>query len=190
MYTTSAADVAQQHHLAWLLGFVCGVRPGSIGTSRLRKEQFLQWKDITITRIGPSTSMNFKAKVRFRWLKGYRDEVRKELVFTCHGPMSAEDVMYSIPHRLLGIALRRGLLKDYTSLSDLLGDNKKSIQFIPDAMEFPVICAVEPKGANIIRERPATCDAISAYVQRRALDYGLPAGITHYAWRRSAGKLC
>lgn len=188
MYVTIAPDVAQQHHLAWLLGFVCGVRPGTIGFARNRKDQFLQWKDITITRSGNPSAMNFQVKVRFRWLKGYREEQRKSLLFTVAGPRTPEDVMYSIPHRLLAILLRRDLLQDYSDLTQLLGDNKRLIKIKDSALDLPVVCAVEPKGVSIISGRPSSSDKISAYIQRRALDYGLPPGITHYAWRRSAGE--
>lgn len=70
MYATPNPDVSQQQHLAWLLGFVCGVRPGSIAVARTRDGQFLQWKDVQIYRAGGRDSMNFQAKVTFRWLKG------------------------------------------------------------------------------------------------------------------------
>lgn len=95
--------------------------------------------------------------------------------------------MYSIPHRLLAILLRRNLLKDHTTVESLLSGEEIVIALVDNASDMPVIEASIPKGTSLISGRPASCDAISAYVQRRALDYGLPAGITHYAWRRSAG---
>lgn len=185
--STVAPDVAQQQHLCWLLGYVCGVRPGSIGYSRKRTDQYLQWQDIVMTRTGPAASHNFKVQVTFRWLKGYRDEVRRSLVFTCNGPSQTEDVMFSLPHRFLGIMLSRGILADHDPSESLLSGTDIHIGIKEEAAALPVVCASVPKGVGLDLNKPASCDAISAYVQRRALDFGLPAGITHYAWRRSAG---
>lgn len=73
-------------------------------------------------------------------------------------------------------------------MNELLSDDKKLIAIKDEAMDLPVVCAVGPKGVEVLLDKPASSAAISTYVQRRALDYGLPAGITHYAWRRSAGE--
>lgn len=43
MYNSIDSSVSQQQHLCWLLGFVCGVRPGTIGTARNHPDQFLTW---------------------------------------------------------------------------------------------------------------------------------------------------
>lgn len=83
--------------------------------------------------------------------------------------------------------LRRKLLKDHESVESLLTGTEVHVRIADKATDLPVIEAAVSKGTSLIEGRPASCDAISAYVQRRALDYGLPAGITHYAWRRSAG---
>lgn len=74
MWLSQAPEVAEQQHLCWLLGFVLGVRPGSIGFSKKRKDQYLQWKDIQLMRWKGN---NFRVKITFRWLKGHRDEEKK-----------------------------------------------------------------------------------------------------------------
>ncbi|PSK51866.1 hypothetical protein B9Z65_3133 [Elsinoe australis] len=60
---------AQQHHLTWLIGFVCGVRPDAIGIVPGQPNRFLQWQDVEIARAGPRGSNNFKAVISFRWIK-------------------------------------------------------------------------------------------------------------------------
>lgn len=60
---------AECHHLAWCLGRICAVRPGTIGLSRGDKAEglnYLTWRDVTITR-GPDH--RFIARVVFRSLK-------------------------------------------------------------------------------------------------------------------------
>ena len=74
MWLSQSPAVAEQQHLCWLLGFICGVRPGTIGVSGKRKNEYLQWKDIKITRWQGS---NFRVRIIFRYLKGYREDERK-----------------------------------------------------------------------------------------------------------------
>ncbi|EGP86319.1 uncharacterized protein MYCGRDRAFT_109711 [Zymoseptoria tritici IPO323] len=182
-YTSYNAENAQQQHIAWLLAYVCGVRPGTIGAAKFYGNQCLTWGDVHVKRVGPN---NFSAKVLFKYLKGYRNENLKPLRFTCAGPRFAEDVAYSLGHRLLALALRRGLLQDYNTVEELCNDDKVNITFKPEARDLPIVFASSPKGLEL-QKRPAASNAISNYMQRACLSFGLPAGITLYAWRRSAG---
>lgn len=77
MWIEQNSELGHQHHLCWLMGFILGVRPGTIGFARGHQDQYLQWKDFDIQR---TTTNNFRVKITFRWLKGYRDERRKKLV--------------------------------------------------------------------------------------------------------------
>lgn len=74
MSVSQSPQVAEQHHLCWLFGFVLGVRPGTIGFTRKRLDEYLQWKDVKIMRW---KTTNFRVRIVFRWLKGYRDDERK-----------------------------------------------------------------------------------------------------------------
>lgn len=199
-YTSYNAENAQQQHVAWLLSYLCGVRPGTIGAARFYPDQCLQWKDINIKRVGKG---NFSLKIMFRFLKGYRNENMKPLRFTIAAPAFAEDVAYSLGHRLLALAIRRGYLADYETLHNLLEDDKINIAFKAAALNRPVVCASSPKvcsydpakyrrtdlskGLEVSETVPASSNAISQYMQRAALSFGLAPGITLYAWRRSAG---
>ncbi|KAK5073915.1 hypothetical protein LTR64_006945 [Lithohypha guttulata] len=42
--------VTESHHLAWCLGLICGVRPGSIGWSKNWPHQFLTFNEVQISR--------------------------------------------------------------------------------------------------------------------------------------------
>lgn len=66
---TKMFPLAEQHHLAWLLGCVCGVRPSSLAELRDRKGCFFNWGDIEITR-STASAFKFTAIITFRWLKG------------------------------------------------------------------------------------------------------------------------
>lgn len=119
-----------------------GVRPGTIGYARNYKTQYLSWKDVKIKR---TENSNFGVQVIFKYLKGYRNENLKPLRFTIAPPTCADDIPYSLGHRLLALALRRNYLRDYTTVDALLSDNKVNIAFKPKILDRPVVCASTPK---------------------------------------------
>jgi hypothetical protein len=64
-------DNSQQHILAWLLGWCCGVRSSSLGRVKGREET-LRWESVRIT-CDPSR-YGFKMKITFPFFKGHFDE--------------------------------------------------------------------------------------------------------------------
>ncbi|SMR48162.1 unnamed protein product [Zymoseptoria tritici ST99CH_1E4] len=183
-YAEANVEMAQQMVIAWLDGFICGVRPGSIGASQGRMDQYLRWEDIEIFR---DTDGNFRMVITHKWLKGYRDEKLRPLRFSVTGPQNVEDSLFSLPHRLLALALRRGFLAHYDTVDELLKDTRTKITFKPMAMKQPVVLANSPKGIDLISGKPARASGLTTYLQRIALDFGLPPNVTMYIWRRSAG---
>ena len=61
MFRAPLMALAECFHLAWVLGSVCGVRPGSMAYTNGRPDQFLTWADVVICR-GKNMGM-FDAKV-------------------------------------------------------------------------------------------------------------------------------
>ncbi|KAF7892570.1 uncharacterized protein EAF02_000108 [Botrytis sinoallii] len=51
MNITTAIEVAEQHHLAWTISWVCGIRPSSIGTHPNSLNAYMKWEDFEITRL-------------------------------------------------------------------------------------------------------------------------------------------
>ncbi|EON64493.1 hypothetical protein W97_03725 [Coniosporium apollinis CBS 100218] len=118
MDQTPNKAVAENHHLAWLFGLVCEVRPGTLGQIHRRPDHFLRWEDITISRDVSDDRKTFTVKVTFRWLKGNRDNLatmNKRLKMTIRSPTTVTQIPLSIPHRLLVILIRRGLLEHHDS---------------------------------------------------------------------------
>lgn len=141
-YAEPNVEMAQQMVIAWLDGFICGVRPGTIGVTRNRASQFLRWEDIAITR---EPGGNFNMIITHKWLKGYRDEKLRPLAFSVVGSQYVEDAMFSLPHRLLALAIRRGILRHYKTVDDLLEDSRTKIAFKQSALNQPVVLANSPK---------------------------------------------
>ncbi|KAK8050413.1 hypothetical protein PG994_012143 [Apiospora phragmitis] len=123
LLTTSRIKIAEAHQLAWLLMRTCCVRPGSIG-SRPHK----------ISR-GESKCM-VDARVKFRSLKSNRkdpesalkkDAPLSEITCKIKSLAAAHALIFSIPHRLLVIALRRKILVGIASLDELINGQQYEI---------------------------------------------------------------
>lgn len=77
---------------------------------------------------------------------------------------------YPLPRLSLVTTVRSSLCHQYRSNMQLL--------YYADILQ----------GTNIIKGKAMLASGLTSYLQRRALDFGLPPGVTMYIWRRSAGK--
>lgn len=189
MYTPNIA-VAEQQHVAWLLGYLCGIRPGSIAVSKFKSSsETLSWKDIDIRRQLTADGIwhgQFLVKITFRYLKRTEDTKvdGTDLRMTILSPNT--NPMLSLPHRLLVIALRRGLLRNYKSIEELMAGKEERVTFKPDALSLPVLYATSARGL-FLQNRPARSQALTEYIRSRALWLGYEGSTTFYAWRRKFG---
>jgi hypothetical protein len=125
--------------LAWCIGRICAVRPGSLARSDNKpanspQKPFLIWKDIELSR--DEQHGKFSARLHFRNLKtNYEDpeKSRRKTVqastLTCiiKSPQNTENMVFSVPHRLLTMAVRRGILDGIETLDQLFSSEAKYI---------------------------------------------------------------
>lgn len=133
--TTPCIELTEGHHLAWVMGRVCSVRPGSLGPSSVAKKgdlSYLTWRDVVITR-GDGAG-NFRVHLTFRTLKTMSADPEQAqagaispLKATVLPPQYQDNLIFSIPHRLLVIALRRKILKNIDTLDELLDGDQLNI---------------------------------------------------------------
>ncbi|KAL8918763.1 MAG: hypothetical protein Q9208_007160 [Pyrenodesmia sp. 3 TL-2023] len=188
-----AYEIVEQHHLAWVFGCICGVRPSSLGRHAYDKERFLRWRDIELRREIPEHGPfdgRFTAIVTFRNLKGRNDKVRapnryNKLRLTVGSPRLSDNLPFSLPHRLLTIALRRNLLQDCASVEDLFTGRLLNIAIKPEALDQPVFLAPTKGGVGLLPGIPLMADTFTSYMRKVAQRCGLERG-TMYAWRRKA----
>ncbi|KAH7174972.1 uncharacterized protein B0J16DRAFT_418367 [Fusarium flagelliforme] len=189
-------EVTEGHHLAWCIARVCAVRPGSIGISGQRTvntndRPFLTWGDIEITRLDKG---RFQARITFRNLKtNYPDPEKtfrqkgKYSSLTCviNSPTNIDNLIFSIPHRLLVLALRRQIIDSVTTIDELMRGNQRNITINHEHLPKPVILASKPRGLGTIDE-PVTVSALSEYLKRRGSKLGYPEALNFYSIRRRA----
>ena len=188
MLGTPSIVVAEQMHLVWCIGYVCGVRPGTIASAKHRPNHYLAWRDVEITRDRAYRGA-FACKLTFRWLKGNREPtqaVPRKLEMPISAPDSIDTLTFSITHRLLILLLRRKLLSKYSTFEELVNDNTFHIAIKPQHLDDPVFYSIAPRGLELTTT-PATSDGLSSYLSNRAQKHGYPSGCTMYAWRRKAG---
>lgn len=189
MYTSNIA-VAEQQHVAWLLGYLCGIRPGSITVSEYNEEsKTLSWGDIDIRRQLTEDGVwegQFVATLNFRYLKQTADTSvdGKDLRMTILAPRT--NPMLSLPHRLLVLCLRRGLLQRHSTVEELMLGREEKVLFKTEALSRPVLLATSSRGLTLL-DRPAHSHSLTEYLRRRAQWLGYDGVTTFYAWRRKFG---
>lgn len=189
---TNAFDVAESHHAVWTLALVCGVRPGAIGWSTYRRNNYLRWKDIQIRR-NLEFPNRFDMTVEFPYMKGFQDpsalenghDVEGTLRLTLRAPTNPDNILLSPTVRILAIALKRGVLSRYNTLEDLLAGTHVEVMVSKEFLNEPMFLAATPGGRALIPKQPVSAHSLTDCLGKRAKDAGFKSG-TMYAFRRKA----
>ncbi|EME77334.1 uncharacterized protein MYCFIDRAFT_179910 [Pseudocercospora fijiensis CIRAD86] len=185
MHRTEYVDVAEQHHLAWILGCICGVRPGSLGFTSKRPDNYMRWKHVKITR---SEQIKFTVELEFEYLKGYNDDDGElhsgDLIMTVTPPENPDNIPLNPGYYMLLILLRRGFLKRYENFSQLLAGHDHHISIKEEALEQPIFLAAKEGGRGLNPGKAASAVSLSSYLRLRADEVGFTKDIGFYAWRR------
>lgn len=92
-----------------------------------KERPFLTWRDIKLLR--GSEPGKFQARITFRNLKtNFADpekakekgNLKSTLQCVISSPRQVDNLVFSVPHRLLTIALRRGLLDGIATIDELI----------------------------------------------------------------------
>ena len=137
---TKCIELAEMHHVAWCIGRICAIRPGSLGynpknRNSIPHQKFLMWRDVNIFR-GASDG-EFVADLTFRVLKtniadperaNESDRPPRPLQCRVLSPKRNDNIIFSVPHRLLVIALRRGIIDGISTIDELLAGRTLNIK--------------------------------------------------------------
>jgi len=185
MHTRNIA--VAEHAVAWLCGYLCGVRPRCMAPSPFKPTIF-NWKNIVITRQLEASGGwhgKFRAEIQFDFLKTAADNINDDearvLRVIIGSPVHR--TIFSLPHRLLVMLLRRGYLEDHESLESLMNSRKHQIVMKKEAFNQPVFLSVSPRGLKL-GDEPARSRSFTDYLKLRAQWIGYPFGISFYSWRR------
>lgn len=127
MTKTYFIENSEQHQVIWNILRQTAVRPGAIGRVKgIHSDTFLTWSDVRFHTV-PDNPGKFVCVLSFKNLKTNRDDPDYTMrngglrVLTCYlDSPSAENIIFSVPHRLLTIAIRRNLLVGISTIEELL----------------------------------------------------------------------
>jgi len=190
MTTAASIEMSEQMQLAWAIARHTSVRPGAIGASTTRPGEYLQWKDIQLTNQGKG---RFQALISFRHIKTNRRDPQHGLeghrVIKCYLESPApENMVFSVPHRLLTIAIRRGLLVGINTIKELFETDKVNIEIKAEHLDDPVFYRGKPRGLGVDMPHPLTSAALSQYLADRGRTVGFTQPISFYSIRRRSAS--
>lgn len=113
----------------------------------------------------------FEVKMTPRNLKVDRFEhgeaagtLTKVVAFYIRSPTMPVNLMPSVPHRLLAMAIRRGDLRDYSTIEELIEGHHHTIRFKEKFQRLPNLLARAARGLSIDETRAMTGNALTAYL--------------------------
>ncbi|KAK7415677.1 hypothetical protein QQX98_005709 [Neonectria punicea] len=182
---TRCIEFAECHHLAWVFGRMAALKPSSLGPLKNVDPEYevpyLMWRDLEIER--SSVTGMFSVKVAIRNLETNsidpeRQYQNKKLSLWFQSLMEGRNLELSIPHRILTIALRRGVLWKIQTIDELLNGSKKFITFKPEFLNKPVLVA----GVDL--DEPMQAEALSEYLRLSAEKVGITGRICLPSFRK------
>ncbi|KAK3114273.1 hypothetical protein LTR53_007558 [Teratosphaeriaceae sp. CCFEE 6253] len=191
-FNNRCVELSEQHQALWCMGRVTALRPGSLcPTGKYGRTDPFVWRDLVFT-VGDEPGM-FEARLTITRLDIKHaadplDEVNMAsdvLAIRFISP-EAHNLIFSSAHRLLLIALRRGLLKDIVTIDELLGYTGHVISIKPAHLDDLLFFAGRPKGDSLDHRKPLSAASLTAYLRLRGKQVGSSAPITWYSIRRRA----
>ncbi|KAM0420799.1 hypothetical protein ACHAPT_011460 [Fusarium lateritium] len=194
MRETPCIELAECHHLAWVIGRVAAVRPGSLAMPSRQGDRhlpYLVWGDLDIQRT--NVEGMFYVKMLIRNLKTNSVDPEKEvddktLALSFHSPKGQMTFELSAPHRILTIALRRGVLSGIDTLNDLFRGREKNIIIKDEFKDKPVLLKGAPRGMSVQPDQPMPTGALTEYLKLRGRKTGITESITFYSIRRNTAQ--
>ncbi|KAH6950674.1 hypothetical protein DER45DRAFT_649192 [Fusarium avenaceum] len=180
---TPCIELAECHHLAWVLARLAALRPGSLGrpdrVGHLHLP-FLVWGNVQIERT--TTVGVFYVQMTIRNLKGKTNNPETGHKYS---PLYCKTAFeLSAPHRLLTIALRRGVLVGIETLDDLFTQPQRYILIKDEFKDQPILLAGGSRGLTV-ENKPMTSLALTEYLSLRGKKIGLLKSISFYSIRRN-----
>ena len=161
-----------------------------VSISKHQKANFTRWEDIDIFAQGGG---RFRVVLTIKHLKDnpHDPEKGEHRMLECHMDSPHEDnINFSIPHRLLVIALRRNLLEGIDNIDDLMSTDLEQLTIKEQFLRDPIFLIGRPGGRGIdTSDTPAEQRAMSAismttYLRDTGRGVGYTAPITLYPFRR------
>ncbi|KAL6353632.1 hypothetical protein LRP88_14130 [Fusarium phalaenopsidis] len=156
-----------------------------------RSLPYLVWGDLDIQRT--NVEGMFYVKMTIRNLKTNSVDPEKEaddktLILSLHSPKGQMTFELSAPHRILTIALRRGVLSGINTIDELFKGRERDIIIKDEFKDKPVLLKGAPRGMSVKENEPMPAGALTDYLKLRGTKTGLTESITFYSIRRNTAQ--
>ncbi|OBT70725.1 hypothetical protein VF21_10291 [Pseudogymnoascus sp. 05NY08] len=173
MQQTRCFIVAEMHHLAWCMGRTCAVRPGSLGHNPKDKTSIQAGRFLMVVKTNSQDAEQASKAAK----------PSRPIKCRVMSPNITDNLVFSVPHRLLIIALRRGAIAGIETLDDLLNGDRLNIQWKPSFLDQPILLGSTPRGLDV-SQKPASAASLTEYLRERGRHMGYERTITFYSIRR------
>ncbi|KAK6435719.1 hypothetical protein LTR95_008093 [Oleoguttula sp. CCFEE 5521] len=176
----NSIEYSEQHQAAWCIARLTACRPGSICWSgKNARNPALTWDNFKFSVVD-ETPGKFQVEIRFTNIHikkpedvmATSEDIGDDALFVALVPPSASNLIFSVAHRLLVIALRRGLIQKISTLDDLMATNKRNIMIKTQHLDEPVFYKGKYKGTGVAPPDPMTTYALDEYLKRRCWALG------------------
>ena len=168
---TMFVPVAEINHAIWCIASATGLRPSSFGPDKSRNElefPFVAWQDLQFTRIRTLKTGHFLVEITIRYIMGNKQKAEvnratKNLVFEVSSPSKAANLLLSVPHRLLVIALRRGVLEGISTVKELVDGQQMHIKIKEEFKETPLFLKAVDTRTTMKKDVALPASSLSRY---------------------------
>ncbi|SMY20838.1 unnamed protein product [Zymoseptoria tritici ST99CH_1A5] len=172
MVHNKSIEYAEQQWAAWCLGRCTACRPGSICKASSHTNNLpLLWDRLEFLA-GDEPGM-WDLIVHFRNIRIKQPLDPEKALGQGDGSFrvtikcpDANNLIFSPAHRLLVIALRRGLLAGIETIEDLINCDLARVPFKPEAATQPLFFRGRAKGAGLDTSSPLTSHALADYLRK------------------------
>lgn len=179
--------------LLWCVGRVTALRPGSLCPSgKYARTEPLTWRCLEFTQGDVAGRFSVRMtvdRIDIKHPEASTDDMQpvleNKLSINMPSP-TAENLVFSPSHRLLVIALRRGLLQDISSIDELLAYTGHVIPISPEHLDDTIFYSGQPKGDGLDFTKSLRAPALTDYLRRRGRQIGYTSSISWYSIRRRA----
>lgn len=183
-------EISEQHQVLWCLARLTALRPGSLCPgARYARSKPLTWSDFKFMRGKEAGQIDMRMIVHAT-IKRAEDPLARD-VNPVHHPLSIRidspdprNLIFSPAHRLLVIALRRGIVEGIDNVDDLVYGPLANINIVEERKHDVVFYASKARGLALDWDNPMKSHSLSTYLGTRGYQLGYVKGISYYSIRR------
>jgi len=138
MSASKNIEVSEQHQVLWCFFRQTAARTDLLRWNTQREENLLRWKDIKFVNRGQGKWLTIITLDHLQTSFYDPQELRIQGRDVHMDSPNADNIIFSVPHRLLVIAIRRGILRSVKTIDEVLSTNLAFLLIKEEHLQQPV----------------------------------------------------